>query len=127
MVKSWFMAAGAGMLLAGAAFGHAQLRSTRPAADARLQVAPTSLTLIFNENVRLAVLTLSADGKDIPVNLDRSTPAAREVTVALPALTAGKYQVGWSALSTDDGHVSKGTFSFAVVGPAAAAPAPTSH
>jgi methionine-rich copper-binding protein CopC len=128
MVKSWFMAAGAAMILAGPVFGHAQLKSTRPAADARLSVAPTSLTLSFNENVRLAVLTLSVDGKDIPVTVDRSTPAAREVTVALPALTAGKYQVSWSALSIDDGHVSKGTFSFVIVGPAAAAAsAPTSH
>jgi methionine-rich copper-binding protein CopC len=107
------------VLLVGPAFGHAKLRGTIPAADAQLQIAPKSLTLTFNEDVRLAVLILTIDGKNVPVNLDRGAPAAPQVSVALPALAAGKYQVQWSALSVDDGHVSKGTFSFAIVGSAA--------
>jgi len=118
MVKPWVLAVTVtGMILAGPVFAHAKLRSTTPAADAQLQVAPKSLTLSFNEKVRLAVLTLTVDGKDVPVTLDRSAPAAAQVTVALPALpalTAGKYVVQWSVLSADDGHVSKGTFAFAV-------------
>src|SRR5271156_4223548 len=122
MVKPWVLAwvlavAVAGMILTGPVFAHAKLQSTVPAADAQLQVAPKSLTLSFNEKVRLAVLTLSVDGRDVPVTLDRSAPAAAQVTVALPALpalTAGKYVVQWSVLSADDGHVSKGTFAFAV-------------
>ena len=115
-----------GIILAGPAFGHAKLRSTLPAADAQLQVAPKSLTLNFNEDALLAVLTLTVDGKNIPVTVDRRAPAAPQVTVPLPALSVGKYQVRWSALSPDDGHVSKGTFSFAILGPmtAPAAPAP---
>jgi methionine-rich copper-binding protein CopC len=116
MVKQWLLAASvSGMILAGPAFGHAKLLSTVPAADAQIQVAPKSLTLTFNENVRLAVLTLTMDGKNIPVTVDRNASAAPQVSVTLPALAAGKYQVQWSALSVDDGHVSKGTFSFAIV------------
>jgi methionine-rich copper-binding protein CopC len=122
MVKPWLFAVTvAGVILAGPAFAHAKLQSSIPAADARLQVAPKSLTLSFNESVRLAVLTLTAGGKDIPVTVDRSAPAAAQVSVALPPLAVGQYVVQWSALSVDDGHVSKGTFTFAVVG--AAAPA----
>lgn len=125
MVNPWLLAVtAAGMILAGPAFGHATLRSTIPAADAQLQVAPKSLTLSFNEDVRLAVLTLTADGKDIPVTVDRSAPAAPQVTVTLPVLAVGKYQVRWSALSPDDGHVSKGTFSFAILGPVTAPATP---
>jgi hypothetical protein len=117
MVKPWLLAVTvAGMILTGPAFAHAKLRSTIPAADARLQVAPKSLILNFNESVRLAVLTLTAGGKDIPVTVDRNAPAAAQVSVALPALAVGQYVVQWSALSVDDGHVSKGTFAFAVVG-----------
>jgi copper resistance protein C len=117
MVKPWLLAVTVtGMILAGPAFGHAKLRSSIPAADAQLHVAPRSLILSFTTNVRLALLTLSADGKDIPVSVDRSAPAAPQVTVALPLLAVGKYQVRWSALSADDGHVSKGTFSFAILG-----------
>ncbi len=124
MVKPWLLAVTAtGVILAGPAFGHAKLRSTIPAADAQLRVAPKSLTLTFNENVRLAVLTLTSGGKDIPLTVDRNSPAAPQVTVALPVLGTGNYQVRWSALSPDDGHVTKGTFSFAIVG--AAAPAAT--
>ena len=121
MVRPWLPAltlafALGGLILTGPVFAHAKLRSTNPAADARLQVAPKSLTLNFNESVRLAVLTLTAGGKDIPVTVDRNAPAAPQVSVALPALAVGQYVVQWSALSVDDGHVSKGTFAFAVVG-----------
>lgn len=105
----------AGLMLAAPAFGHAKLRSSMPAADAQLQVAPKSLTLNFSEAVRLAVLTLGFDGKDIPLTVDRKGPAAPQVIVALPALAAGKYQVRWSAISEDDGHVTKGTFSFTIL------------
>jgi methionine-rich copper-binding protein CopC len=116
-LKNSLMAATAAALaLAGPAFGHAKLLSTLPGADAQLQAAPTSLTLTFNENVRLAVLTLTAGGKTIPVTVDRSLPASPQVSVSLPALTAGKYQVQWSALSPDDGHLTKGTFTFVIVG-----------
>ncbi len=119
-MKHCMAAAVCAMLLAGQVFGHAKLRSTLPAADAELRVAPKALTLIFNEEARLAVLTLSVDGKEIPVTVDRNAPAAAQITVPLPPLTAGKYLVQWSALSPKDGHVTKGTFSFAIVGPGGA-------
>ncbi len=119
MVKRLFLAAAAaGVILAAPAFGHARLRSSLPAAEAELQAAPKSLTLTFNESVQLAALTLRTGGKDVPVTVDRSAPAAAQVTVQLPALAAGKYQVQWSVLSADDGHVSKGGFAFTVPGPA---------
>jgi copper resistance protein C len=128
MIKHWLLTAAAAMTLAGAAFGHAKLRSTVPPADAQLQTPPKSLTLSFNEDVRLAALTLTAGDTQIPVTVDRTAPAASQVTVALPVLAAAKYQVQWSVLSTGDGHVAKGTFSFTILGsatkPAAAAPAP---
>ena len=115
MLKGWFLAGiVSSLVLSGPVFAHAKLQSTVPAADAQLQVAPKSLTLSFNEKVRLAVLTLTVDGKDVPVTVDRNAPAAAQVSVALPALAVGKYVVQWSVLSVDDGHVSKGTFAFAV-------------
>jgi methionine-rich copper-binding protein CopC len=113
------------ILLAAPVFGHAKLLRTLPAADAQLPAAPASLTMTFNENVRLAVLTLTADGKIIPVAVDRSLPPAAQISVPLPALTAGKYQVQWSALSAADGHVTKGMFSFVIAGSAAAPAAST--
>jgi copper resistance protein C len=119
MSTHWLTAAAvAGLILAAPAFGHAKLRSSLPAADAELQAAPKSLILTFNETVRLAVLTLTVDGKDITLNVDRNAPAAAQVTVILPALAPGKCQVRWSALAVDDGHVTQGTFSFVILTPA---------
>ena len=116
MIKRGFTAmAVIGMLLAGPAFGHAKLRSTVPAADAQLIEAPKSVTLTFNENVRLAVLSVTSGGRDIPVTVDRGAPAAPQVTVTLPALAPGTYQVRWSVLAAADGHATQGTFSFTIV------------
>jgi methionine-rich copper-binding protein CopC len=106
----------AAVLSASAVFAHAKLLSTVPAADAQLSAAPKSLTLTFNENVQLAVLKLTASSKDIPVAFDRSAAAAPQVTVMLPSLPAGTYQVQWSAVTADDGHVVKGAFSFVITG-----------
>jgi methionine-rich copper-binding protein CopC len=118
MVKPWLPAvAVAAMILAGQAFAHAKLLGTNPSAGAQLEVAPESLTLNFNEDARLAVLTLTAGGKVIPVTVDRSAPAAPRIRVALPVLAPGTYQVQWSVLSPTDGHVTRGTFAFSIVGP----------
>ncbi len=61
--------------------------------------------------MQLAVLKISADGKEISVPYDRAASTAH-VVVPLPALGPGTYEVHWSALTVDDGHVVKGSFSF---------------
>ena len=104
-----------GGLLPLTALGHAKLLSTSPAMGEQLAVAPKQMTLQFNEAVQLGVLKLSADGKDIPIELEHGSAGASKVTVTLPALAPGTYRVQWSALTVDDGHVVKGTFSFVVV------------
>jgi methionine-rich copper-binding protein CopC len=97
------------------AFGHAKLLLSAPAADAQVTGSPATLTLTFNENVRLAVLKLSTGGRDIPLTVDRATAGTATVSVRLPTLAAGKYDVQWSALTLDDGHVVKGGYSFSVL------------
>ena len=124
MSMRWLIAAAAtGLMLTAPVFGHARLRSSSPPADVSLAAAPKTLVLTYSESVRLAVLTLSTDGKNIPLTIDRDAPAALQITVALPALAAGKYQVRWSALSAADGHATHGTFSFSIQ-PAARSSAP---
>jgi copper resistance protein C len=117
MVRKLWLAGIAVLALAPlAASAHAKLLSTSPAAGAQLDAAPKALTLKFNEAVQLAVLKLSVEGRNVDLSLDRGAAAAARVTVALPALAAGTYQVQWSALTADDGHVVKGSFSFVVAG-----------
>lgn len=117
MFKQLWLAAIAALTVAPlAALAHAKLLSTSPAAGAQLGAAPKALTLKFDEAVQLAVLKVSSEGKDVPLTLDRAAAASPQVTIALPALAVGTYQVQWSALTADDGHVVKGSFSFSITG-----------
>src|SRR5438034_814045 len=89
----------AAVLAAGPAFGHAKLLRSSPAAGAEIPGSPPSLTLTFNENVRLGVLKLTTAGHAVPVAIDSSTAPARVITIALPPLAPGTYDVQWSALT----------------------------
>jgi methionine-rich copper-binding protein CopC len=104
----------AALFAVGPAFGHAKLLGTVPAADAQLAGPPSSLTLTFNENVRLAVLKLKTAGHEVPVTVDRDATAASSVTIPLPPLAAGRYDVQWSVLTTSDGHAVNGVYSFVI-------------
>jgi methionine-rich copper-binding protein CopC len=114
MKNSAFLGLCIALLASGAALGHAKLLSTIPAADAQLTKAPVSLTLTFDESVRLAMLQLTIAGHTIPVAVDRGAAAAAAVTIPLPLLAPGRYEVRWSALTADDGHVVKGNYSFVI-------------
>ncbi|MGA2397645.1 MAG: copper resistance CopC family protein [Steroidobacteraceae bacterium] len=116
MKTTWLACIAAAGLLPLAALAHAKLLSTAPATGEQLAAAPKALTLRFNEAVQIGVLKVSADGKDVPIELDRGAAASPTVTVALPVLAPATYRVQWSALTVDDGHVVKGTFSFVVTG-----------
>jgi len=113
--KLWLACAAVALLAPAGVLAHAKLLESSPAAGARLDAAPGTLTLKFDEKVQLAVLKLSTGGADIPLRIDRGAEGATEVTVALPRLAPALYRVQWSALTVDDGHVVKGSFSFTVV------------
>jgi len=99
------------------AFAHAKLRSSIPANNSRLAEPPKTLSLVFNEDVQLAVLKLNSATTEIPVAIDAKAKAAPSVTVTLPPLPPGNYQASWSALSPRDGHIMKGHLAFSVLAP----------
>jgi methionine-rich copper-binding protein CopC len=103
-------------LWSAAAFAHARLQSSTPASNAQLAHAPATLELNFSEEAKLAVLKLTTAGTQVPVTLDRGVEASKKIVVTLPALQPGTYEVQWSAIAKDDGHVTKGMFSFVVQG-----------
>jgi hypothetical protein len=103
-----------GIVAAGPCMAHAKLQSSSPADSAQLSEAPKTLTLTFSESAQLAVLKLVRDGKEIPVALDKSAKPGQTFTLTLPTLGPGKYTVQWSAMAADDGHVTKGSFSFSI-------------
>jgi copper resistance protein C len=114
---SFLAATALAILWAGACVAHAHLQSSIPAANAQLARAPSTLTLNFSEKAQLAVLKVTHAGNPVAVPIDRTLAPAITITVPLPALEPGKYEVMWKAIAHDDGHVTKGSFSFSVIGP----------
>ena len=104
----------AGVLAAGSCLAHATLKSSTPAKNAQLASAPKSITLNFSEEAKLASLKLVGGGKSIVVPLEKGAKAAATFTVNLPSLISGAYVVQWTAVATDDGHITKGTFNFSI-------------
>jgi hypothetical protein len=104
------------LLGTGEALAHAKLLSSSPADKAQLAQAPKSLELKFSETARLAMVKLSSGGKEIPLSVDKSAKADQSFSLTLPALSPGSYTVQWTAVASDDGHVTKGSFSFSISG-----------
>ena len=100
---------------------HADLVRADPAPQAILHTRPTRVRLIFSEEVsaslsRARVVDVNnreVDNQDSQVS--RADP--REVDVGLPLVSPGVYVVVWRAQSTDDGHVTGGSFYFRIARP----------
>ena len=101
------------------ASAHAVLVRSDPAANALLHTPPTHVSLWFDDMLIAQtshVIVQNAGGQEV----DRRDSAVshadpREMTVALPRLPVGIYTVVWVAQSTDDGHVTSGSFTFSIV------------
>jgi copper transport protein len=106
-----------------AALAHAVLQSASPAPDSINATAPERIELLFNEPVQLLSLRLiDAAGQD---HSPASVPEVRDGQVLWPLpdrLPDGRYLVSWR-VSSLDGHIIGGTFTFAVGAGAAQLPA----
>jgi hypothetical protein len=115
MVKNSLLAlAVCGIVAAAPCMAHAKLQSSSPANDTHLTDAPKTLTLKFSEAAQLAVLKLVHDGKEISVPLDKDAKPGQTFTLTLPALSPGNYTVQWTAMAADDGHITRGSFTFSI-------------
>jgi methionine-rich copper-binding protein CopC len=125
------------LLVPSAAIAHGVLRSSRPAAGARLTAVPTELRLVFNEAVERAVARLTLLGPDSQaIALGALGQPGDSTTVLLaditgPLTTPGRYTVNWQVVGRD-GHPISDRFTFVIadgaaglVDPAALAPADT--
>jgi methionine-rich copper-binding protein CopC len=107
----------AATLASPAAFAHAVLKASTPAAGATLEAAPNEITLTFNEKVEQAFSSISiadGQGKDVTpgkAKVDAANPAILRLPLA--SLAAGTYTVTW-AVAGHDGHRRKGDFKFTV-------------
>ena len=120
----------AGALLVAApinAEAHAFLVKSSPAAGQRVLTSPQVLQLDFSEPVVLGgsrVSIQTSAGRAIDTGALQRSDDRTALSVRLPRLAEGTYQVTWQALS-EDGHPSTGDFVFGI-GAAAILPAVTS-
>ncbi len=99
------------------ASAHAFLVQTSPAAGQRLLMSPPAITLEFSEAVAPAGIQVSiqaSGGQPVRTPSPARSPDAEHVRLPLPALPPGVYKVQWEVVSADDGHLSAGSFVFAV-------------
>ena len=121
------LAAGLVLLSVRAAFPHAEVLRSTPAAGAIITAAPARIHIWFSEPVEApsptAVAVFGPDGARADQAATAVSPDdATELTTTVNAEARGTYTVRWRAVSAD-GHPINGTFQFSV-GAASAAAAP---
>jgi copper resistance protein C len=119
-VVVWLLAALLPAFLAGNAESHANLASSEPAIDARLQQPPSELTLRFTQRLKPEgswVQLKAGDGVNL-VQQATFDPEDRYVMRALlPQIAPGEYTVAWQSLSADDDDYADGSFRFILLNP----------
>ena len=101
---------------ASAAFFHAALLHSSPAADSHLTRAPDSLRLVFSEGVVAGLSQVSLvdpGGRTAVVRIVNDPHDVHALVGAIDASSPGRYQVAWHVVSAD-GHPVGGTFQFTV-------------
>lgn len=108
------------------ASAHAELVRSDPGAHAILQAPPSQVRLWFSEDVNAgtshAVVVDTANREVDNHDGHVSASDATQMEVSLPLLPAGTYVVAWQAQSSDDGHVTSGSFYFQVARPDGSVP-----
>ncbi len=115
-----------GLLVAGPAQAHSDLRSSDPADGATLATAPATVSFTFNEPLldqgNAITVTEVASGQRLtmgPAQVDGEL-----VSVSWPEVSpAGEYRAAYRVVSAD-GHPINGTIAFTVAQAAGSAPAP---
>ena len=97
---------------------HAELERSQPSQGAALGSAPAKMELWFTEGLTPSGSTIKVfDAQRHEVDkgdnmVDPNDPT--HLTVSLQPLSDGTYTVAWTSISSDDGHVIHGTFTFTV-------------
>jgi copper transport protein len=125
---------GAGAVLAlvvsaGPALAHADLASSSPANDARLDTEPHRIVLVYTENVEIGLSTITVvapDGRRVSERpLRRAGGQANTLMANLqPDQAHGTYVLDWRTVASDDGHLTAGGLTFSVGAPTRVAPGP---
>lgn len=128
LIAATMMACALLVAVVGPALAHAELATASPGPDEVVTGSPAELVATFTEALdpsRSSVLVVAADGTTVAEGgADDVSADGLTMTVPLPELDAGAYEVRWTATATD-GHVERGTYSFAVEAAPSPSPSPS--
>lgn len=114
----------------GTALGHAALLSADPAANAFLQRPPSQVSLTFAEGVdesNSGIRLLDSNGQAVTIAKPQYSNGSATMTVALPKLAPGIYNVLYVNVSRIDGHALRGSYPFTVLNPDGSVPTATNQ
>jgi methionine-rich copper-binding protein CopC len=101
-----------------AAWGHAELVKSLPAAGATVTTSPSVIRAWFNDELAVTgsyIELLNAQQKQLAKGgVDPSAAKHDVMKLTPPRLAAGTYTVHWFAVSADDGATRAGSFKFTV-------------
>ena len=106
------------LLPAKAAWAHAIVVESSPAAGAEVPGPAVDLMIRFNSRIdaeRSRLVLERPDGSEVPLTILPSDSADR-LGASLKDLSPGAYTLIWQVLSTD-GHITRGTLPFSVIAP----------
>ena len=112
------------------ALAHSPLSNISPGDGAKLEDAPTEISMVFKSPAKLIKLELLKEqattkrsllgtlfgndgGEVVPLPTAVLMEASETHVIPMPKITSGDYQVKWRAMG-EDGHVIKGDFAFTV-------------
>ena len=105
------------LLVAGPAFPHAVVVESIPKDRAELKTAPRQVELRFNVRVEQALARASlkrGDAAPVALPLRKDSAQSDRLTVPLPSLGPGSYEVRYHVLAAD-GHTTQGIVRFRVL------------
>ena len=102
-------------LIAGPAHAHGELEGADPEPNAHLKSAPSNVTMTFTEEPSSDSVIKVLDGCKNSV-VERSIVDGNDFVGQLATGQPGKWQATFRVISAEDGHLTKGTYSFEVAG-----------
>lgn len=99
-------------LISQSVLAHSKIKSTQPADNQIVSLAPKKLVLNFNQAVRLIKIKVSDHkGKEVSLTYKANSTASDVFQIPLPQLAPSEYLVSWTIMGADS-HIIKGKFSF---------------
>lgn len=120
-----------GLGLPAAVAAHAELETVTPADGATITVAPTEVVATFSEALdpaKSSIVLAEVGGATVVSGGVVDSGDATRMTLAIPELAAGAYEIRWTSASAEDGDIDRGTttFTYAPPSPTDDSPPPAS-